>query len=57
MTSDKPAKHNLQIQANKGSKNKAVKKVAPQIVTGPVLATSEETTAKIRSAFLAKILF
>jgi hypothetical protein len=57
MTSDKPPKHNLQIQANNGSKEKAVKKVAPQTVAGPVLATGTETAAEIRSAFLAKILF
>ena len=56
MTSDKPPKHNLQIQVNKGTSISTLKKVAPKTVAGPVLASTGDSASTIRSGLLAKVL-
>ena len=56
MTSDNPAKHNLQIQVNKGTGISTLKKTAPKTVAGPVFAASGDSASTIRSALKGKIL-
>lgn len=56
MTSDSPAKHNLQIQVNKGTGISTLKKAAPKTVAGPVFAVAGESASSLRSALSAKIL-
>ncbi|KAI1177569.1 hypothetical protein F4777DRAFT_541438 [Nemania sp. FL0916] len=58
MTSDKPPKHNLQIQINNETRISTLKKLAPKTVAGPVLVDPGKTPdpAKIKSDLKAKIL-
>lgn len=59
MTSDKPPKHNLQIQVNHKPKIASYDALAPVTIAGPVLAPSGKnawTADKIRAEFRARIV-
>lgn len=54
MTTKKPKKHNLQIQANKQSRNKTVKKIAPRAVSSVLVHKENPQTAKMIISELVK---
>ncbi|RPA96348.1 hypothetical protein L873DRAFT_1791690 [Choiromyces venosus 120613-1] len=58
MTSGVNKKHNMQIQANRGSRASSIAKLAPRTVAGPVLIGVEDefTPQEVRDMFLGRIL-
>ncbi|KAF2768103.1 hypothetical protein EJ03DRAFT_274905 [Teratosphaeria nubilosa] len=56
MTSDDPAKHNLQVQVNNGTAISTLKKAAPKTVAGPVLVAAGTSASDVRSELLGMML-